>query len=60
MFREIVKQVVDERDSGKVKRDDLLQVILDQRNKHGRTVYSDTVIAGHSLTFMVYCIVLPR
>lgn len=51
-FRQIVKQVVDEREKNNTKRDDLLQVILDLREKHGKTEYSDTVIAGHSMTFL--------
>jgi cytochrome P450 len=52
-FRQIVKQVVDDRDKNKTRRDDLIQVILDLRDKHGRTEYNDTVIAGHSMTFLV-------
>lgn len=52
-FRRIVKQVVDDREKKNLKRDDLLQVILDLREKYGKIQYNDTVIAGHSMTFLV-------
>jgi cytochrome P450 family 6 len=50
-FREIVNQVVDGRE--KARRDDLLQVILDLREKHGKGEYDEDTIVGHSMTFLV-------
>lgn len=52
-FRSVVMQVVEDREKNNKKRDDLLQVILDLREKHGKVEYSDTVVAGHSMTFLV-------
>lgn len=52
-FREIVNQVVEARDKNKIRRDDLLQVILDLRDKHGKEVYDENTIVGHSMTFLV-------
>ena len=52
-FRQIVQQVVDKRLQEKSRSDDLLQVILDLREKHGKEEYSDTVVCGHSMTFLV-------
>ncbi|XP_070508374.1 cytochrome P450 6k1-like [Chironomus tepperi] len=51
-FRQIVQQVIDKRELEKSRNDDLLQVILDLREKHGRDMYSDTVVCGHSMTFL--------
>lgn len=52
-FRTIVNQVVDERDKNGTRRDDLLQVILDLRDKHGKEVFNENLIVGHSMTFLV-------
>jgi len=52
-FRQIVQQVIDKRELEKSRNDDLLQVILDLRVKHGKEEYSDTVVCGHSMTFLV-------
>jgi hypothetical protein len=52
-FRQIVQQVVDKRELEKSRNDDLLQVILDLRVKHGKEEYNDTVVCGHSMTFLV-------
>jgi CRISPR/Cas system-associated protein Cas10 (large subunit of type III CRISPR-Cas system) len=52
-FRSIVYQVMHERESGNNKRDDLFQVIMDLRAKHGKEEFTDTVVAGHSMTFLV-------
>lgn len=52
-FRAIVNQVVDARDKSGSRRDDLLQVILDLRDKHGRTRFNENIVVGHSLTFLV-------
>lgn len=52
-FRAIVNQVVDSRDKNESRRDDLLQVILDLRDKHGRDQFNENTIVGHSLTFLV-------
>lgn len=52
-FRVIVNQVVNERDNNGTRRDDLLQVILDLREKHGRKVFNEDLIVGHSMTFLV-------
>lgn len=52
-FRSIVYQVMHDRESGKVKRDDLFQVIMELRAKYGKTQFSDTNVAGHAMTFLV-------
>lgn len=48
-----MNQVVDDRDKNVTKRDDLLQVILDLREKFGRKVFSENTICGHAMTFLV-------
>jgi hypothetical protein len=50
----VVNQVVDDRDKNKTRRDDLLQVILDLRDKHGRKEFTENVVVGHSMTFLVW------
>lgn len=52
-MRSIINQVVKERKEEKSRRDDLLQVILDLKEKHGDNVYTENVVVGHSLTFLV-------
>lgn len=52
-FRALVNKVVDEREKNGTKRDDLLQVILDLREKHGRQEFNENVVVGHSMTFLV-------
>lgn len=52
-FREIVNQVVDGRDKNKTRRDDLLQVIMDLRDKHGKEIYDENTVVGHAMTFLV-------
>lgn len=51
-FRAIVNQVVDDREKNDKRRDDLLQVILDLREKHGREVFNESVVCGHAMTFL--------
>ncbi|KAG5667101.1 hypothetical protein PVAND_015100 [Polypedilum vanderplanki] len=51
-FRQIVGQVVDNREKNKIKRDDLLQVILDLREKHGKEEWDDTAVIGNGMTFL--------
>lgn len=57
-FREIVNSVVDERDKTGNKRDDLLQVILDLRDKFGRVEFNENTVVGHCMTFLVRIFVL--
>jgi cytochrome P450 family 6 len=52
-FRQIVGEVVEDREKSGTKRDDLLQVILELREKHGKKEFDDTAIAGHGMTFLV-------
>lgn len=53
-FRSIVYQIIHDREVvQKIKKDDLLQVILDLRVKLGKDVMTDGIIAGHSMTFLV-------
>lgn len=52
-FRSIVNQVVDERDKSGSRPADLLQVILDLRDKHGRVKFNENTVVGHALTFLV-------
>lgn len=52
-MRSIINQVIKERKDDKTRRDDLLQVILDLKEKYGEKVYTENVVVGHSLTFFV-------
>lgn len=53
-FRSIIYQIIHNRETGeKIKKDDLLQVIFDLREKLGKDVITDGIIAGHSMTFLV-------
>jgi cytochrome P450 len=52
-FRKIVNSVVDEREKKGIKRDDLLQVILDLRDKFGRQEFNENTVVGHCMTFLV-------
>lgn len=53
-FRAIVYQIIHEREVvDKTPKDDLLQVILNLREKLGKDVITDGIIAGHSMTFLV-------
>lgn len=49
----MVNQVVDERDKKKARRDDLLQVILDLRDKHGKVEFDENTVVGHAMTLWV-------
>lgn len=54
-FRAIINQLIQARevDEKDVKRDDMFQVLIGLREKLGRKVFTDGVIAGHSMTFLV-------
>lgn len=52
-MRSIVSQAINERKTSKIQRNDLLQTLLEMQNKHGSDVYTEEVIAGHSLSFLV-------
>lgn len=54
-FRAIIDQLLQNRevDEKDVKRDDLFQVLMGLREKYGKTEFSDGIMAGHSMTFLV-------
>lgn len=49
----MVNQVVNERDKNKIRRDDLIQVIIDLRDKHGKVEFDEDTIVGHAMTLWV-------
>lgn len=49
----MVNQVVNERDKNKTRRDDLIQVIIDLRDKHGKVEFDEDTIVGHAMTLWV-------
>ncbi|CAO1429334.1 unnamed protein product [Diamesa serratosioi] len=51
-MRSIINQVIKERKDDKKRPDDLLQVILDLKEKYGEKVYTENVVVGHSFTFL--------
>jgi cytochrome P450 len=50
-FRAIVNSVVEDREKNGTRRDDLLQVIMDLREKFDK--FTEHTIPGHSMTFLV-------
>lgn len=51
-MRSVIKQVVNQRDSNKERRNDFLQAVLDQRDIKGRDIYDETTVIGHALSFL--------
>ncbi|XP_058834358.1 probable cytochrome P450 308a1 [Topomyia yanbarensis] len=51
-FRDVIKEVIRQREDGEVKRHDLFQAMYDSLSKNGTVAVDSNEIVGHSVTFL--------